>query len=100
MTGSPHGRHATVAVGDGWAATALFIEVGHKRYEVGSLAEASAMYCRARDAWGRGGSQTPDALIVDAQGERFARISYNGRVWPPGEWTPGMVPLYDNRERA
>ncbi|MEN2790233.1 hypothetical protein ABC974_11400 [Sphingomonas oligophenolica] len=26
-----------------------------------------------------------------------ARISYNGRIWPIAEWTPGDQPIFDNR---
>jgi hypothetical protein len=25
------------------------------------------------------------------------RISYNGRIWLPGEWRPDDRPLYDNQ---
>ena len=25
--------------------------------------------------------------------EQVAKVSYNGRVWPPGPWTPEMQPL-------
>ena len=77
----------------------LFIELGWKRYEVASLADASQKFCRARDAYGRGGSETPEGRIVDERGTLVARISYNGRVWPPQAWTSGMVPLYDNRQQ-
>lgn len=29
------------------------------------------------------------------QGKLVARVSYNGRVWPPGPWRPGMKPLLE-----
>lgn len=75
----------------------LFIEVGRRRYAVADFRQASEMFCAARDAGGFASSEMPDAWIVTESGERAARISYNGRVWPPTEWVPGMLPLYDNR---
>jgi hypothetical protein len=26
----------------------------------------------------------------------FAKMSYNGRVWPPGPWTPTTRPLFED----
>ena len=46
---------------------------------------------------GYGASKMPQTYIVDDSGALIAKVSYNGRVWPPVEWTEGMVPLYDNR---
>ncbi len=40
-----------------------------------------------------GGGNAGDGQIVDEHGAEVGRISYNGRVWPPGKWTAGMVPL-------
>ena len=83
----------------------LFIEVGRRRYQVADFKQASEMFCAVRDhnerAYGHGGaSKTPDLMIVTAEGRTVARISYNGRVWPPQEWTPEQKPLYDNRVSA
>lgn len=72
---------------------ALFLQIGRKRYEVPTLQAASTMFCNARDASGLGASNVPEAFVVDDHGKRVARISYNGRVWPPGEWKAGMVPI-------
>ena len=55
------------------------------------------MYCAARDASGFGASAVPDGRIVTASGRLVARISYNGRVWPPEPWHAGQRPLFDNR---
>jgi hypothetical protein len=55
------------------------------------------MFCTARDKKGEGASQTPSPNIVDEAGAVIARVSFNGRVWPPGDWTADAVPLYDNR---
>lgn len=60
------------------------------------FADASAKYSVVRDASGEGGSTFRDGIIKQ-DGKIVARISYNGRVWPVGEWSPGMTPLYDNR---
>lgn len=63
---------------------------------VHSFAEASAIYCEMRDASGEGGSTWRDGRLYRGE-EYVARISYNGRVWAPGEWAPGAEPLYCNR---
>ncbi len=75
----------------------LFIEIGRRRYQVADLRQASEMYCAARDASGFGASAVPDGRIVTASGRLVARISYNGRVWPPEPWHAGQRPLFDNR---
>lgn len=63
--------------------TGLFvgIEGSNQTYEVGSFAEASKKYGDLRKASNAGSSQLPPAFITDADGNRIARISYNGRVW-------------------
>lgn len=53
---------------------------------------------RAFLAWVRlynlgGGNVGMGAHVVDHHGQIIARISYNGRVWPPGKWTPQTRPL-------
>ncbi len=40
-----------------------------------------------------GGNWTGGEIIDRDTREVVARVSYNGRVWPPGEWTPGQDPL-------
>lgn len=35
--------------------------------------------------------------IVDDAGNVIAHVSYNGRVWPPTGWAPGVKPLHDPR---
>jgi hypothetical protein len=77
---------------------AMFLRVGGKAYEVASFAQASQMFCIARDKNGEGASNTPSPLIVDDSGSVIAHISYNGRVWPGDAWTADAIPLYDNRE--
>jgi hypothetical protein len=71
----------------------MFLQIGRRRYEVASFEQASAMFCKARDVAGEGASRTPSVRIVTENGAELARISYNGRVWPAGEWKPGTLPL-------
>ncbi len=61
---------------------------------VRSYAEASAA-CReyiARYRLGAGNWHGGD--ILDVAGKVMARVSYNGRVWPPEAWFPEQQPLY------
>lgn len=80
--------------------TALFVRVGRRNYPVSSFEDASAKFCEVRDRSGAGASTMPQCTIVDSNGTEIARISYNGRVWPPCEWTDDLVPLYDNCAKA
>lgn len=75
----------------------IFLRIGRREYPVADFAQASEMFCRARDESGFGASKVPQVFIVDDAGECVAKISYNGRVWPPEEWQPGQQPLFDNR---
>lgn len=76
----------------------MFIQVGSRRYQVTSFQHASEMYCAARDAMGEGASKTPSGRIVTDDGTEVARISYNGRVWPAGEWNVNSKALYSPGE--
>jgi hypothetical protein len=75
----------------------MILQIGKRRIEVSSFAEASAEYGKAR---GRGASARPSNRMPEGQifGETglIARVSYNGRVWRAGEWSPDDVPLYDS----
>lgn len=75
----------------------MFLQIGKRRYQVSTLEQASAMFCTARDKSGYGASQMPRVTIVSEAGREIARISYNGRIWPAGDWTPASAPIYDNR---
>lgn len=75
----------------------MFLQVGALAYRVTSFAQASQMFCVARDKYGEGTSNTPTPLIVDGDGLVIARVSYNGRVWPGTAWTIDAKPLYDNQ---
>ena len=74
----------------------LTVIVGSRRIPVTSIAEASAIFCAARDHFGLGGDYTPTPEIVDSSGTVIAHISYNGRIWPGDDlsWTPDTAPLY------
>jgi hypothetical protein len=75
----------------------IFLQVGRKRYAVATFAQASQMFCVARDKMGEGASKTPSPKIVDERGEVIAHFSYNGRVWAGASWAPDATPLYGNR---
>jgi hypothetical protein len=71
----------------------MTLKIGRRlTLNVASLADASVAYSEARDASGEGASTFPEGR-VSCNATQVARISYNGRVWPPGPWKPGDVPL-------
>ena len=72
------------------------ITIRRRTFQVATLAEASRIYCEARDASGAGTRTFKDAYVKDGDAV-IARISYNGRVWSPEPWTPASVILFDNR---
>lgn len=61
---------------------------------VNSLQEASKV-CRDYIERNQLGSGNWTGGMVSEDGKQVARISYNGRIWPPGDWRPGMKPLAD-----
>jgi hypothetical protein len=74
--------------------TEMFLQVGCRLYPVATFAQASQMFCTARDTFGKGASETPSVLIVDGAGSVIGHVSYNGRVWSGADWTPNAMPLY------
>lgn len=61
--------------------------------EVADYQEASKV-CRefiSRNALGGGNWNGGEVRQGD---QVIAKVSYNGRVWPPGTWTPRMKALY------
>ena len=60
----------------------LGLRLGNARVlvEVGSYAEASALYARLRDEGGHGASTMPRGRLY-RDGRLVAEVSYNGRVW-------------------
>jgi hypothetical protein len=55
--------------------------------------EASLAFRAWITVWNLGAGNTGEGRVVEEPGV-VATVSYNGKVWPPGEWTPGRVPLY------
>ena len=77
----------------------LYVERDGKRYPVDSLQDARQKWNRFRDQSAAGASEIGEgARIIDQEGNTVARISYNGIVWPPGKWQPGMKPLLGGNE--
>ena len=79
-------------------AAPVFVQIGRRRYEAASLADASRMFCAARDKSGHGASRTPTPLLYDRDGRLIGHVSYNGRVWAgrPQDWQPGAKPLVES----
>ena len=59
--------------------------------DVRDFAQASALYCNARDASGEGASTFPVGLLPGHY------VSYNGKVWAgePSDWVPGREPVFN-----
>jgi 2'-5' RNA ligase len=76
----------------------LFVERGNQRIEVASLEDAArkwGQFFHAAVREGAGAESVSGARVVDQNGTEVARISQNGRVWPPGEWKSGQKPLVE-----
>jgi hypothetical protein len=63
-----------------------------------TLEEAQRGYIALREASGFGASQFGFGDVFDEAGQFVAHISYNGRLWAPGEdgrsaWRPGVQPV-------
>lgn len=58
-----------------------------------TLAEAGPLLRAYVDQWSIGSGNLCPVMVTDEDGNDIARVSYNGRVWPPGPWTPSMQPL-------
>lgn len=73
----------------------MFLQIGSRRYQVASFAQASEMFCLARDKMGEGSSNTPSPQLVDEHGKVFGYVSYNGRVWTGdlANWSNGTTTL-------
>ncbi len=67
----------------------LFVEAGSQRFEVDSLQDAAVKWGKFRQQAAQNGGGASDIgngiRVVDQDGKAVARISYNGRVWEPGE---------------
>lgn len=84
-TGNPDHREY---YGEGVLAPTLWLPVY-------SLAEASALCRKYISYFGLGGGNWTGGKLTDKTfGKEIGKVSYNGRVWPPGEWTPASRPIY------
>lgn len=64
-------------------------------HPVNSLEQASEACTRYIEDNGLGGGNwCGDAGRIVQGADCIARVSYNGKVWPPGEWQPDLEPLY------
>lgn len=66
-----------------------------RQVKVSDYAEASRVVRRFLDDAGIGNSCWQGGEITDDDDQVVARVSYNGRVWPPEEYSPGQQSLYD-----
>jgi len=83
------GHDVTHALIQPWTVTPEF------KVPVKTLAEASKALRAFVDSTGMGGSAMCKdfGLVLDSTGNPFARVSYNGRVWPTAPWFPGQEDL-------
>ena len=73
----------------------MILKIGNRAsLEVSSFEEASRVYAQYRDASLEGASTFPDGAILDGT-RTIARVSYNGKVWPPAKWSEGQIPLFN-----
>jgi hypothetical protein len=70
------------------------LQIGNRYIKVRSLAEASEIYCSARDKSGLGMNDMPDGVIWHGN-VSTATISYNGKVWPLQISLSKPQPLYN-----
>lgn len=66
-----------------------------REVSVRDFAEASGRCRGFIDEHGLGSSDWAGGDVRDSDGAVVARVSYNGRVWPPGDWQPGRTPLWE-----
>ena len=71
-------------------------QTGYPDLEACDWADASRLYGERREASGFGASAFPEAILLLGD-ISVGRISYNGRIWPLGEWHADMKPIFDNR---
>lgn len=58
-----------------------------------TLEEAQLAYVEARDVSERGVSTFSEGVVRDETGQHVATVSCNGRLWPPGDFHPGVPPV-------
>jgi hypothetical protein len=75
----------------------ITLKIRGRAYSATDFAEAGAVYRKAWDAELSRGGCIRGAEIFNDAGELIARVSQNGRIWPPEPWHPDQQPLWDNR---
>lgn len=77
----------------------LMAQVGRDCLAGLTVEEFSADFSAKRDESGLGQREWPNGKIYrmnrDGTRKLVAVISYNGKVWPPVNWTPDLHPIYD-----
>ena len=73
--------------------------IPRRTVEVKDLAEASAVCLRFIAEHDLGVGNWAGGEVRDGRKKIVARVSYNGRVWPPGKWWLGMEPLLEPASR-
>jgi hypothetical protein len=72
----------------------MILKIGNRAsIRVFSFEQASLLYRQYRDSTLEGASTFPDGTILDGT-RTIARVSYNGKIWPPRKWVPGQTPLF------
>lgn len=71
----------------------MLLTIGKRSFPVASLADASIRYQQFRGTKSR--TRCPEGLVMNEASEVVAKVSYNGRVWAPGPWTPGQQPMLE-----
>lgn len=73
-------------------ATTYTLRIGRQGiFPADSIAEASAIYARERDASGLGFSRFPEGRITPGN----LCVSYNGKVWASSKHVSGAAPVFD-----
>lgn len=78
----------------------LTLKVRGRKHKVADFAEAAGVYDRLWTAELNRGGCIRGAEIFNEAGEQIARVSQNGRIWKPGPWVAGDVPLFDPYPRV
>jgi hypothetical protein len=89
-----HGPNPDIMSGGYWSQP---VDHGVQEIEVEDFAEASRV-CREYIERNNLGGGNWDGGQVMQDGMQVAKVSYNGRIWSPGEWKSGDAPLYSPGE--
>ncbi len=74
-------------------------QTGYPDLEADDWANASRLYSERREESGLGASAFPEAILLLGD-VPVGRISYNGRIWPRGEWHADTTPIFDIRQEG